>query len=1055
MSAILKFQPILSSGFSKPNSSAGDPSCHILQLDEATILFDCGLPAISSAHPKGAAGNSEHEMQKTSHEDHPDSQNFNNNSKNSFGFYLDLVDKYPEIDAILLSHGDLAHAGGIPYLIEALNYKRNKASSIEQNNAGAVSRPSRRRYQNLPIIYCTFPVATMAFYSWINHRQAIYLETKECIFNYRDISMIKEQLMKEIKYSENVSFSGRLSGVSILAYQAGHSIGGTLWRLKKDTDDILYAPVFNHKRDRLLNATSLIHLSGHSSFGRPTIMITSSFNSQYTSVPLKTRDQQFVDLLLHTFRPSRSSKSKTYASDAWVLIPMDLCGRALEAAILLDQIWEYHKLYKGNDQHKSAVELLWVGEGVQPFIDHAKGMLEWCGDAILREFQQSRTNPFNFKHLKILDSYEEIYVNPETPKVILASEGSLEAGISRKILLDPRFHSKESNLLLFMNKKPSCFGDFLSIDTKIDACRSSEDTEMENLPLSYILHQKYNAIKVSKSQKRPPISVTTVKSTLVPLEGEELEVFLAKKVEQKSLEEKDRIMDLRRRKLMSAQLVGFDDEEEEDFGYDQEDLGTYKESLALTSNTDDNKSKRNQFNVLGLGGVDWILFQDRHDWYVKGERKDMDVDGYDFDSRDIFSDDNSDSEMSIDTKDPTKKSMALDDLPQDLSTILKQSSVPAAEENTNVEKTVVFPSLTEAMFSAGSANAVHHHQNYSARTIGLTGGAFKREEYGELIHPDDYKKVTYEVVDGVETVLAGEVDKNDAMQEDKETENFAVKYGKLANDFQDEVPAKLMKHTVSIEIRSKMAWFDFEGLSDGKSIKTILQHVNPKKIVIVHGDEENTKNIYEFIKGDSGLTDEVHAPRINESINVSSSTNMYRLKLTDALLSSVKFKKLNDYEVGYVNGQITFSTQSIYDGELSQNSSSMPLLDLPSIKPSSFLSHPTVIVGDIKLTDLKKILGERGLKSEFERGTLVVLDPNEKNFEDSGKRFRFPIQEDLGGPIDFQIDEQIQQEKPLESDGRKVLRIGKDPDGALILEGSYGKIFWKVRKIIYNMHARV
>jgi len=46
-----------------------------------------------------------------------------------------------------------------------------------------------------------------------------------------------------------------------------------------------------------------------------------------------------------------------------------------------------------------------------------------------------------------------------------------------------------------------------------------------------------------------------------------------------------------------------------------------------------------------------------------------------------------------------------------------------------------------------------------------------------------------------------------------------------------EVPMKSIKEEITINIHCKVQYIDFEGLSDGKSIKNIITKVGPKKTV--------------------------------------------------------------------------------------------------------------------------------------------------------------------------------------------------------------------------------
>lgn len=45
------------------------------------------------------------------------------------------------------------------------------------------------------------------------------------------------------------------------------------------------------------------------------------------------------------------------------------------------------------------------------------------------------------------------------------------------------------------------------------------------------------------------------------------------------------------------------------------------------------------------------------------------------------------------------------------------------------------------------------------------------------------------------------------------------------------MPSKVVSFEARIGIQCSLKFIDMEGLSDGKSVKTILQHVNPKKLV--------------------------------------------------------------------------------------------------------------------------------------------------------------------------------------------------------------------------------
>lgn len=49
-----------------------------------------------------------------------------------------------------------------------------------------------------------------------------------------------------------------------------------------------------------------------------------------------------------------------------------------------------------------------------------------------------------------------------------------------------------------------------------------------------------------------------------------------------------------------------------------------------------------------------------------------------------------------------------------------------------------------------------------------------------------------------------------------------------------------------VQILCKVEFIEFEGRSDGESIKKILAQIKPKQLVIVHGSPANTRDLAEY-----------------------------------------------------------------------------------------------------------------------------------------------------------------------------------------------------------------
>lgn len=44
--------------------------------------------------------------------------------------------------------------------------------------------------------------------------------------------------------------SGKGEGIVIAPHVAGHLLGGTVWKITKDGEDVIYAVDFNHRKER-------------------------------------------------------------------------------------------------------------------------------------------------------------------------------------------------------------------------------------------------------------------------------------------------------------------------------------------------------------------------------------------------------------------------------------------------------------------------------------------------------------------------------------------------------------------------------------------------------------------------------------------------------------------------------------------------------------------------------------------------------------------------------------------------------------------------------------
>ncbi|THG15525.1 hypothetical protein TEA_012046 [Camellia sinensis var. sinensis] len=301
------------------------------------------------------------------------------------------------IDAVLLSHPDTLHLGALPYAMKQLG----------------LSAP----------IYSTEPVHRLGLLTMYDH----YLSRKQVsefdLFTLDDVDSAFQNVTR-LTYSQNHHLSGKGEGIVIAPHVAGHLLGGTLWKITKDGEDVIYAVDFNHRKERHLNGTVL------ESFVRPAVLITDAYNALNNQPSRRQRDQEFLDAILKTLR-----------ADGNVLLPVDTAGRVLELILILEQYWAQHHL---------TYPIFFLTYVASSTIDYVKSFLEFMSDSIAKSFEHTRDNAFLLKHTTLLINNNELENIPDGPKIVLASMASLEAAFSHDIFVE--WAPDVKNLVLFTER---------------------------------------------------------------------------------------------------------------------------------------------------------------------------------------------------------------------------------------------------------------------------------------------------------------------------------------------------------------------------------------------------------------------------------------------------------------------------------------------------------------------------------------------------------------------------------------------------------------------------
>lgn len=426
-----------------------------------------------------------------------------------------LVSAANSINAILLTHASISHLGAYPYLCK-----------ISPN------------FAKIPV-YSTLPVINMGRMVTLDAYRSkgllgpvvgseITLEEVEAAFDK----------ITPLKYSQTVTLNmdsqdsafgvGNEGSIQITPYNAGHSLGGTIWKIVRSQAVILYAVDWNHTRDSHLNG-AFLQSDGSllEPLSKPSLMICGTKISEISSTLKKRKEALFKNV------------RETIASGGTVLIPTSTGSRVLELVHILDDFWEKEQI---------SAPLLYFSHVGSRTLSYASSMLEWMSSTVIDEWQVQNQSPFDTKHLKVLSSTEEL-MKMDGPKVILASGEAMEVGFARQIF--SKICNNDSSMVIVTE-------------------RSGPETLAGQL-FDIWMKQKRESQDPSNPSKYLPVHLTTEilldYTEEVPLTGEDLVDYLETTREEKKQIELQSAIELRNKNILEQD----DNELSDDESDEQED----------------------------------------------------------------------------------------------------------------------------------------------------------------------------------------------------------------------------------------------------------------------------------------------------------------------------------------------------------------------------------------------------------------------------------------------------------------------------------------------------
>ncbi|OAL01290.1 hypothetical protein IQ06DRAFT_293389 [Phaeosphaeriaceae sp. SRC1lsM3a] len=739
------------------------------------------------------------------------------------------------------------------------------------------------------------------------------------------------------------TFSPPLNGLTITAYSAGHTLGGSIWHIQHGMESVVYAVDWNQAREHVLAGAAWLGTGTGGSevleqLRRPTAMICSSKNSGLVKVakaPSK-RDEELLGMI-----------RETVAKGGSVLIPCDSSARILELAYLIEKSWHMETASAENNSPLRNAKAYLASRTGGATMRYVRSMLEWMGESIVKEFEaasgaqegqdQRKTRgtaakddaraarpPFDFQHITLLERKTRVtrMLNSSEPRVILASDTSLEWGFSKDAIKS--LASDQKNLVILTERvgevgaQEKGLGRYLW-DVWNERCTASE----EDAP-------KHATIEAAGQQA----SIRTARS--VALEGDEVPLyqqFLARQRQLHNTMGGDGGTALE----TTADVV---DDRSSTTSESSEDSGDGHGGKILNTTA----ALQHARNKLGLTdaelGVNILIRRKNvYDYEVRGKKGKEKVFPY-----------------------QQKRRKA-----DDFGDLIRPEEFVRADEEDNI---------------AGDA---------------LRDSSKKENAVGQKRRWDD-------LVNAIDTSKSKDNRRRQKADGEGQGDADGGESDSEAEEDPDKVdgPSKVVIDSEIIELQCQISFVDFSGLHDRRTIQNIIPLVKPRKLILIGGEESETLELAEICRSalNAGLEAssaiDVFTPTIGTVINASVDTNAWTVKLSRNMVRNLHWQNVRGMGVVAITGRLAAATLDSTPPDVEEGGSAKkkPRLDAPAVPVSSQLeSDQTPIldvvpanmatavrsvaqpfhVGDLRLADLRKLMKANGMEAEFRgEGVLVI-----------------------------------------------------------------------------------
>ena len=758
-------------------------------------------------------------------------------------------------------------------------------------------------------------------------------------------------------------------------------------------ESVVYAVDWNQVRENVLAGAAWLGGSGSSGaevieqLRKPTALVCSARGAERNPLAggRKKRDDLLIDMI-------RTAVTK----GGTVLVPTDTSARVLELAYLLEHAWRKESSDSPNESPLKTTKLYLASKNVGATMRYARSMLEWMDENVVREFEADSSNtnnrqhkrtdskqgagrdrnenalqdsqppgksggPFDFRHVKLLERKSQVdkVLSSDGARVILASDTSLEWGFSKDVL---RTIAADSTSLIILTE---------------DYGSSTREDDGESLGLGHTLWRWYQerrdgvAMEIGADGQNLEqvhtggrhLEIKTAQR--VPLEGKELLIYQQFLATQRQLQNT----------VQTGHGTGL-----------ETSADAIDETSSTSSSSSDESDPERQGKALNISAT--LGHSSRNKTGAAKEELGINVllrqpGLYDYDVR---------GKKGRETMFPFVSKRRRGD---DFGDLIRPEDYLRAEERDEVDGQDMRDAGHGKQTGLGQKRKWEDSGLQSATGRRLSAGMNKRRNTGTGQRGGSQVNG----LNGLHQSSGGGGEEAGIDSDESDTEVEEPSTG----------PSKVTFETSSVQVNLRIAYVDFAGLHDQRSLSMLIPLIQPRKLILVGGTVSETTTLAEDCRQKllahtagsvEATSDDVLTPIVGQTVGASVDTNAWTVRLTEALVKRFRWQDVRGLSVVTLTGRLAAAVedppqadalskkrQKMVKGEAEAvgiddipsasvaTPDSVPILD--SLPPTMAAATRSVAqplhVGDLRLADLRRILQSADHTAEFRgEGTLVI-----------------------------------------------------------------------------------